>query len=419
MKYKYSVKSSLSPKNSNGCCSVRLRVSSNSKRVDLHTGIVLKENQWKNGRVKQGCSVNGIPYNLLNDQLRKQEDFIAKFFTNCMMRDEIADLGELKQQFNYQFKSNSQQNSQEFFYLLDKYIADNAQTRSWTASYYNEWTRVRNSLYNYQQTTSWNSFNETYLNGYLQHLANTMLNEKIKEYIKKLREFLRWARSKRYPVNDIIFDWNPKLQSSKKQVRFLYIKEIERLISLNTDKIALQQTRDMFLFQCFTGLRFSDLQKLKKSHITQREDGAYSIEILTKKDVDRVSYKLPKQAALIYEKYRVYEYDNNMLLPVPTNQTYNDHLKELGELIDLQGVYTDYECRLSTITENTTPRKDIQSHDARRTFIVTALNEGVDVNVIALITSHSDIKVMMPYIKLHQKGTDKVIDAIDAIFETM
>lgn len=418
MRYKYNIKASLSPKNSSGNCSVRLRVTSNSDRVDLHTGIVVSEKQWDNGKVKKGCEVNHMPYNLLNNKLREQEVFVEKYFTNCILREEVVDLNELKKQFNYHFKSNNQQNSQEFFYEIDKYIENTSHTRNWTVSYHNEWIRVRNSLYNYQQSTNWNSFNEVYLNGYLQHLATTMLNEKIKEYLKKLREFLKYAKSKRFPVNEVVFDWKPKLQPSKKQVRFLYINEIEKLISLRTDNIMLQQTRDIFLFQCFVGLRFSDLKKLKKSHIKRREDGAYSIEILTKKDVDRVGYKLPKQAATIYERYSIYEYDNDMLLPVPSNQNYNEHLKELGELIDLEGEYTDYECRLAQITEKKTPRKHLQSHDARRTFIVTALNEGIDTNTIALITSHSDIKVMMPYIKLHQKGTDKVIDAIDAIFET-
>ena len=48
---------------------------------------------------------------------------------------------------------------------------------------------------------------------------------------------------------------------------------------------------------------------------------------------------------------------------------------------------------------------------------VTALNEGEDVTTIALLTSHSDLKAMMPYIQLHNKGKGKVIDAIDAAFE--
>ena len=92
-------------------------------------------------------------------------------------------------------------------------------------------------------------------------------------------------------------------------------------------------------------------------------------------------------------------------------------MKKLGAVAEIEGEYVDYQCRLSETTEVRSLRKDIQSHDARRTFVVTALNEGEDVTTIALLTSHSDLKAMMPYIQLHNKGKGKVIDAIDAAFD--
>ena len=178
----------------------------------------------------------------------------------------------------------------------------------------------------------------------------------------------------------------------------------------------LEQTRDFFIFQCCVGLRFSDLKKLKKSNIVRYEDGFY-LEILTKKDSDVVRYKLPKPAAIMYLKYAEYEFDEGVLFPLPSNQKYNEHLKQLGAFADIQGEYVSYHCSLNTRTETREPRRDIESHDARRTFVVMALNEGVDLNTIALLTSHSDIRTMQPYVKLYDKGKNKVIDAIDAAFD--
>ena len=51
--------------------------------------------------------------------------------------------------------------------------------------------------------------------------------------------------------------------------------------------------------------------------------------------------------------------------------------------------------------------------NARRTFVVTALNEGIELDLIAQITSHSDVEVMRPYIASTRKGKQKVIDALD------
>ena len=182
-----------------------------------------------------------------------------------------------------------------------------------------------------------------------------------------------------------------------------------------SNRIALEQTRDFFVFQCFTGLRYSDLQKLKKSNVIQ-EGGEYCLDVLTQKDKDRVHYKLPKNAVLIYLKYEEFEYDDNALFPVLSNQKYNEHLKELGVMAEIEGEYVDYQCRLSEVEEVHSLRSDLQSHDARRTFVVIALNKGIDLTTIALLTSHSDLKAMRPYVQLNDKGKDRVIDAVNEEF---
>ena len=131
-----------------------------------------------------------------------------------------------------------------------------------------------------------------------------------------------------------------------------------------------------------------------------------------------VRYKLPRCAAAIYIKYSRQKYDGGVLFPLPSNQKYNENLKKLGAYADIQGEYLNYVCRFNEAPQEVRePRRDIQSHDARRTFVVMALNEGVDLNTIALLTSHSDIKTMHPYVKLYDKGKNKVIDAINAAFE--
>ena len=159
------------------------------------------------------------------------------------------------------------------------------------------------------------------------------------------------------------------------------------------------------------------MRRLKKDNITPCADGYY-LEILTKKDTDVVRYKLPRCAAAIYIKYSRQKYDGGVLFPLPSNQKYNENLKKLGAYADIQGEYLNYVCRFNEAPQEVRePRRDIQSHDARRTFVVMAINEGVDLQTIAMLTSHSDLKAMRPYVKLHDKGKNKVIAAIDAAFD--
>ena len=137
------------------------------------------------------------------------------------------------------------------------------------------------------------------------------------------------------------------------------------------------------------------------------------IDIVTKKDKDRIKFRLPQRAVSVYLKYKDFVYENDLAFPIISQQKYNDHLKKLGKVADLQGEWIDYEYRLNEEIIIRTPKHKLSSHTARRTFIVTAMNEGVSLDIVALITSHADIDGMKKYIKANRRGTDAVIDAID------
>ena len=155
-----------------------------------------------------------------------------------------------------------------------------------------------------------------------------------------------------------------------------------------------------FIFQCYTALRYSDLKQLRPCNIVKNDNDTYYIKLLTKKDKDRVCYRLAKRAIDIYKKYYIHTYDGGRLFPVLSNQKYNEHLKELGKFAGLTGEWIDYEYRLQEKIEVHTPKSDLSTHTARRTFVVTALNEGMKVEDIMKITSHSDFNAMKPYVEI-------------------
>lgn len=58
---------------------------------------------------------------------------------------------------------------------------------------------------------------------------------------------------------------------------FLTDEEIELLINVNLNSVDLVRIRDQYLFCCYTGLAYSDLRQLTKSHFIQRREGDYYI----------------------------------------------------------------------------------------------------------------------------------------------
>ena len=53
----------------------------------------------------------------------------------------------------------------------------------------------------------------------------------------------------------------PKLKSTQRKIIFLTLNELNRLreFKITSNKQALERVRDVFLFQCFTSLRYSDV----------------------------------------------------------------------------------------------------------------------------------------------------------------
>ena len=96
-----------------------------------------------------------------------------------------------------------------------------------------------------------------------------------------LKWFLNWAIEKGHTTNIIYKSFKPKLKTAETQVIYLNTEELDRIRNFNipNTKNYLERIRDVFLFSCYTSLRYSDVFELKRSNI---KDG--TLELVTKKD---------------------------------------------------------------------------------------------------------------------------------------
>jgi integrase len=304
----------------------------------------------------------------------------------------------------------------DFFLLFDTFIQKRKETRNWEKSMVEAFERLRDILKEYDPDLSLTTLSEEKMNGIVKKLSESMYNDSIIKRLFYLKQFVKWAQGQGYPVHKDYYNYEIKLPKVKKDVRFIYPDELDRIMKLDLEVgSTIEQVRDCFVFACHTALRISDLKQLTHENIRPRKDcpGEYEIKKLTEKDDDVVFYKLSKVATDIYLKYRDKKFKNGQLLPVISPQKYNEYLKEIGKMVKLEGNWVDYEYKGKKKITVVTPRTELASHVARRTFIVTAYNEGVPLDLIALVTSHNDVKAMKPYLKATSTGADKVIAAID------
>ena len=154
--------------------------------------------------------------------------------------------------------------------------------------------------------------------------------------------------------------------------------------------------RDVFLFQCFSGLRYSDVFNLRRSDVKENH-----IEVTTVKTADSLIIELNDHSKTILNKYKDVHFEHDKVLPVITNQKMNDYLKELAELAGIdEPIRETYYKGNERIDEITPKYALLGTHAGRRTFICNALSLGIPAQVVMKWTGHSDYKAMKPYIDI-------------------
>ena len=171
-----------------------------------------------------------------------------------------------------------------------------------------------------------------------------------------------------------------KMQKGKsKDPVFLTSEEVERIKSLKADIDKIDKARDLFIFQCYTGMAYIDMQNFARSDIQTVEGREVIRSNREKTDESFVLLFLP-EAKAVAEKY---DYD----FPKISNQKYNDFLK--------------------LVAASAGVTKNLTSHVARHTFATYLINKGIPIESVSRALGHATIRQTQHYARMLGK---KVID---------
>lgn len=290
-----------------------------------------------------------------------------------------------------------------FWQAYDNFITEQGRINNWKESTYHKFETVRQLLYTFRPDLDFPYFDTNGLNDYIQFLCTTknMRNTTVLNHWGFLKWFLRWSLDKGYHRCRDFECFKPKLRKTAQKVIFLTNDELKRLQAcpIPARKMYLERVRDVFLFCCFTGLRYSDVFNLKRSDVKKR-----SIEITTVKTADSLVIELNDQSRAILNKYKKSTFNDNKALPVISNQRMNVYLKELGQLAALnEPVRRTYFKGNRRIDEVVPKYRLLATHVGRRTFVCNALSLGIPPEVVMKWTGHSDYAAMKPYIDIADK----------------
>jgi site-specific recombinase XerD len=167
---------------------------------------------------------------------------------------------------------------------------------------------------------------------------------------------------------------------------YLNPNEIEclELLEFSQQNMHLQKIRDMFMFACYTGLRFSDTSALSKDCIKERAGGLH-LEMKMQKTDEQINlpiYLLHNGKPIeLLKKYEVQ--DRKYYFDDLTNQYVNRSLKEIAALAGID--------------------KKITFHMARHTSATYLLYKGVSITTIQKMLGHAQLKTTQIYSKVMEQ----------------
>lgn len=215
----------------------------------------------------------------------------------------------------------------------------------------------------------------------------------INKIIQRFRKVVRIALSEKLITSDPFLLYKSK--SIRNTIVYLNELELEKLESYEFSQKRLKNTKDCFVFCCYSGLAYAEMIGLKPKHLERGFDNNLWIKMEREKTGKPLSIPLLPKALEILQ---VFKNDSEFIFPRLSNQKFNSYLKEIADIVGID--------------------KRLTHHTARKTFATTVLlYNDVPMEIVSELLGHSSITITQThYGKIVQK---KVSDHMSVLKEKL
>ncbi len=173
---------------------------------------------------------------------------------------------------------------------------------------------------------------------------------------------------------------------------FLNKEELNSLINAKMKNAHHELLRDLFVFSCFCGLSYSDVNNLIKDYLKTSFDGHLWIITRRQKTNTDSSIRLLEVPKRIIEKYKGYSRDNR-IFHVPSNSACNNILKQIGK-----------QCEIKT---------RLTYHVSRHTFgTLLTISQGVPIETVSRMIRYTSIKTTQIYAKITKEKISQYMEIL-------
>jgi site-specific recombinase XerD len=332
-----------------------------------------------------GIFLHTKPSTQLQKQENKQNLELAK---NIKSKREV----EIK---NNEFGFLSDSKSKSDFLIYFKKLTED---RLLSIGNYGNWDSTLKHLHQYTNgRVLLKDIDENFCEGFKDYLTNKVKKNNgeglslssVSSYFNKFRASLKQA------VRDKIILYNPSVdvkipKAKEKEREYLSIEEIRQL---DQEECRYKVLKRAFLFSCLTGLRWSDIHKLKWKEVHYTEGGGGRIHYHQKK-TDNLEYLDVSDQALSY-----------------IGEKANDEDKPFEGLR-----YSSYfNVSLTKWMLKAGITKNITFHCARHTHATLLLTNGVDIYTVSKLLGHKEIKTTQIYARIIDQTKKDAVNKIPSI----
>lgn len=354
---------------------VELRIAFKHKSKYMSTGIRLLPKEWQRGRV-----VNRLDAATLNKTLDKLMNDVRQVIYD-MIEDGNIDI--------FAIPARLEAKKRKAGTFLD-YYAERAEYRKHGVGLITQgrYDHVLKVLRDFGKITHFSDLTERNiiaLDSYLKK-KGVQATSRWHNYHKFLKRFIVEAQRdglmKVNPYDTVRLDKGDYDESIDK---CLTLEEMKQLQATPMDR-KLERVRDLFVFQCYTSLSYSDLARFN-AKLMEEVEGKLVYSARRGKTKVRFTVPLLPPALEVLKKY-------NGKLPIISNTKYNTYLKEVAAAAGID--------------------KPITTHWARHTGATLLLNAGVRMEIVARVLGHSSVKMTEKiYAKLLPQTVVAAINNID------
>lgn len=349
----------------NGTALIQIVVTINGQRKYFTTNIYVAPDQWNERQKKIKNHPNAASR---NNEIYNKVIEIENFISNLITKGEQPTLLQVENFIN-------EEKTTDFIDFVKKETAKSGYLSKSRISQYKTFAKHLTE-YQHGRKLYFDDINYKWVLDFNNFLLAKLDNNTVAAYLRILRKFTMLA------INYDLIDYhkNPfkqfKIKVIEKKRDFLTIEEFRKFEKAPADSEQEQFTKDIFIFSCYTGLRYVDIKGLETSDIITSNGETTIYKVQEKTDIVvniPISSIAGGEALKLLNRYQ----HGNRYFDLIGLHTIDQYLKKLAAKAGIN--------------------KNLSFHTARHTNATILLNSGVSITSVQKLLGHKNIKTTMIY----------------------